>query len=191
MALQLLTAPAAEPVSLAEAKAHLRVTESDEDELINSLITTSRLHIEAALGLALVTQDWRLILDCWPLGDTLEIPLRPLAAVSEVRVYDNDANASVIDPLNYTVDTAGLVPRIASRSGYWPIPGARTSGIEIDFTAGYGATGEAVPAPIRQAMLHLIGHWYEHREPAAIGSAPAHIPDPVSELLKPYAVPKL
>jgi uncharacterized phiE125 gp8 family phage protein len=191
MALQLLTAPAQEPVSLAEAKAHIRVTDGGEDALINSLITTSRLQIEAGLGLALITQDWRLVLDCWPLGDTLEVPLRPLASVSEIRVYDNDANASIVDPLGYTVDTASMVPRIASRSGYWPIPGARTNGIEIDFIAGYGANADTVPAPIRQAMLLLVGHWYEHRETASSATLSASIPDRVSKLLQPYVVPQL
>ncbi|HWK38638.1 MAG TPA: head-tail connector protein, partial [Hyphomicrobium sp.] len=75
MALVITSAPAVEPVTVSEAKAHLRVDGTAEDTLIGSLILTSRLHIEAALGLALMTQSWRLSLDAWPNGRELELPL--------------------------------------------------------------------------------------------------------------------
>lgn len=68
MPLILTDGPAVEPVTLAEAKAHLRVDGTAEDTLIGSLIVTSRLHVEAAMGLALVTQSWSVFLDAWPPG---------------------------------------------------------------------------------------------------------------------------
>jgi len=191
MALQSISPSAQEAVSFAEAKAHIRVDSSDDDTLINSLILTAQLHIEAALGLALITQSWRLVLDCWPLGDTLEMPLRPLVSVAEIRLIDGEGGSEIIDAVNYSVDVASTVPRITSRSGYWPSPGARNNGIEIDFVAGYGEAASAVPFPIRQALLMLIAHWYENREPTAIGTSAARIPDTVSALLQPYAVAKL
>lgn len=86
MALMLTAAPGVEPVTLAEAKAHLRREQTNEDVLIGSLIVTSRLHVEAALALALITQSWRLLLDRWPSGDAVELPLSPLQAVGAVRV---------------------------------------------------------------------------------------------------------
>ncbi len=64
MALALLSGPASEPISLAEAKTFLRVDHDDEDDFLSSLITTSRLQVEAAMGLSLVTQQWTLYLDC-------------------------------------------------------------------------------------------------------------------------------
>lgn len=191
MATALLSPPAIEPVTLAEAKAHLRVDGSDEDALIESLIVTSRLHVEAALGLALIAQSWRVVLDCWPFGDTVELPVRPLVEVTAIRVRDGNGTASEIDPLGYAVDAVSNVPRLISRSGWWPMPGARKGGIEIDFDVGFGATAEDVPKPIRQALLMLIAHWYENREPAAAGSAAARIPATVSSVLEPYRLPRL
>ena len=90
MALVLTSGPAIEPVTLAEAKAHLRVDGSAEDTLIASLIITSRLHIEAALGLALITQSWSYFLDAWPPGNQLALPLRPVQSIAAVKLYAAD-----------------------------------------------------------------------------------------------------
>ena len=74
MPLVLTAGPEVEPVSVAEAKAHMRIDGSAEDILIGSLIVTSRLHIEAGIGLALVTQGWSWFLDAWPRGRTIPVP---------------------------------------------------------------------------------------------------------------------
>ena len=66
MVMTRISAPAAEPVTLAEAKAHLRVVDAVEDTLISGLIKAAREEVEAATGLALISQNWRLYLDCWP-----------------------------------------------------------------------------------------------------------------------------
>jgi uncharacterized phiE125 gp8 family phage protein len=65
------------------------------------------------------------------------------------------------------------------------------NGIEIDLTAGYGAAPEDVPGPIRQALLLLVAHWYEHRDPIEIGSQAAAIPADVSQLLNPFRAVRL
>lgn len=62
----LLTGPAIEPISLEETKTFLRIEHNDEDELIAALIAGARSHIEAQTQTALITQDWRVVLDAWP-----------------------------------------------------------------------------------------------------------------------------
>ncbi|MEM6498725.1 MAG: head-tail connector protein [Pseudomonadota bacterium] len=185
MALELLNGPASEPISLAEAKAHLRVDSSDEDDLISSLITTSRLQVEAALGLALITQQWVQRADCWPLSGVVELSLRPLISVDEVRVLDAEGTATALDDISYAVDKNGDRPRLTSRTGYWPLPGARLNGIEIDFTAGFGTTAATVPNDVCRALLGLVAHWFEHRGADALRTPPP-IPKSVSALLMPY-----
>jgi uncharacterized phiE125 gp8 family phage protein len=191
MALVLTSGPPLEPVTVAEAKAHLRVDGTDEDTLIASLILTSRLHLETALGLALITQSWRLLLDRWPPAKDLEMPLRPLQSIEEVRVLPADGDPTVIDAANYLADAASVPPRLVRTGVIWPQPGRVANGVEIDFTAGYGAAPEDVPAPLRQALLLLIAHWYENREPIAVGSPETIVPGPVSELLQPYRLQRL
>ncbi|MDX2259413.1 MAG: head-tail connector protein [Hyphomicrobiaceae bacterium] len=186
MALVLVGGPAVEPVSLAQVKAHLRLDGDSEDLLVASLILTSRLHIEAALGLALVSQQWRLVLHDWPRGGEVRLPLRPIADVSEIRVKDAAGVPAVLAPASYVADLAGNAPRIVSAGAALPRPGRIAAGIKIDLMAGYGPEPDDVPAPIRHALLLLVAHWYEHRDPIEIGAQDAVIPDAVSQLLKPF-----
>lgn len=186
MALTLTSGPAEEPVTVAEAKAHLRIDGTAEDILIASLIVTSRLHVEAALGLALIAQGWRLTLDTWPDEGVVRFPLRPIRSITSVAVKDAAGTPATVAAEDYLLDGLAVRPRLIARDGKWPVPGLRASGIDIEFTAGIGDEPEDVPQPIRHAILLLVAHWYEHRDPLEIGSAGAAIPAPVSDLLKPY-----
>jgi uncharacterized phiE125 gp8 family phage protein len=187
MATVLLSGPAVEPITLAEAKAHLRVDSSGEDSLIQSLIMASRLHIEAALDLALITQSWRHQRDVWPPSRVLILPLRPIQSVTAVTLHDDDATSRSLDIEDFIVDGFANPARLVWRGpGAVPAAGMVANGIEIDFVAGHGNSPADVPQPIRQALLLLIAHWYEHREPVEIGATATTIPAGVSELLMPY-----
>lgn len=186
MGLVLTAAPAVEPLTVDEVKAHLRIDHSDEDMLLASLIASSRLHIEAALDLALISQSWSWALDAWPDPRALELPLRPVQSVEAIRVAAEDGTMVQLSPDRFLVDGASIPSRVLSTSESWPRPGIPALGIEVAFTAGFGDEPSAVPQPIRQALLMLVAHWYEHREPVAIGTEATRIPDTVSALLMPY-----
>jgi uncharacterized phiE125 gp8 family phage protein len=187
MPLVLTDGPAVEPVTLAEAKAHLRVDSTAEDTLVASLIITSRLHVEAAVGLALITQSWSYFLDGWPPGPALKLPLRPVQTIDAVRLYDESAVVTTVPPETYLLDGSNAPARLVRQGAtVWPAPGRVANGIEIAFTAGYGDTAADVPAPVRQAILLLLAHWYEHRTPFEVGAAAQPVPGMVSELLGPY-----
>jgi uncharacterized phiE125 gp8 family phage protein len=187
MSLVMTSGPALEPVSLAEAKAHLRVDGTLEDALVQSLIVTARLHIEAALGLALITQGWSYFLDRWPKAGRLVLPLRPVAAISQIRVWNDEGVAETVPASHFLLDGQGFPPRLVSTSGAPPLESGRAvNGIEVAFTAGFGATPGDVPATIRHALLLLVAHWYENREPVEIGQAVNAVPSMVSDLLAPH-----
>ena len=190
MALVLTAAPAFEPMAVADAKAHLRLDTAAEDVLIASLILTSRLHIEAALGLALITQSWQLQLDAWPDGNALALPLHPITAVTSVQTTAADGTIAVLPPAATLFDP-GPPARLIRTGPSWPRITAAANGITIRFTAGFGAAATDVPAPIRRAMLLLVAHWFEHRDPIEIGEPDAAIPKAVHDLLRPYRRPRL
>ncbi|HWV83774.1 MAG TPA: head-tail connector protein [Hyphomicrobiaceae bacterium] len=187
MTTTLLIGPTVEPVTLSEAKAHLRVDSSAEDTLIQSLIMASRLHIEAALDLALITQTWRVQFDRWPRSRSLNLPLRPVQSLTAVRVFDDADDDEALDTSTFILDgTAHPARLILSGRASLLQPTRAANGIEIDFVAGYGDAPADVPQPIRQALLLLTAHWYENREPVEIGASATIIPATVSELLSPY-----
>jgi uncharacterized phiE125 gp8 family phage protein len=180
MPLQLIISPSVEPVTLDEAKLHLKVDTTDDDALIATLIAAARARAEWNTGRAFVTQGWMLWRDCW--AECVEIPLPPLQAVSAVTVYAPDGTASVIDPSNYTVDTASQPGRIVF--GCIPPVGLRAvNAISVAFTAGYGDAAGDVPAPVREAILEIVAELYVHR-----GDAPADLTLTIQALLAPYRI---
>ena len=89
----LLTAPVAEPLTLDETRAFLRVEHADDDALITSLITAARLQAEAETRRAFVTQTWRMAFDDWPASGRIDVRPAPLQAVTGARIFDADSNA--------------------------------------------------------------------------------------------------
>lgn len=187
MSFVMTSPPAIEPVTLAEAKAHLRVDGSSDDVLIGSLQLTSRLHLETALSLAMITQSWRLQLDAWPANGIVEIDLSPVQSINEVRVRVASGSTVIVPASSYVADLATRPARLVIKDvTALQAPAPRVAGIEIDLTAGFGATAAAVPAPLKHALLMLTAHWYEHRDPFEVGSEAARIPSAISELIQPF-----
>ena len=160
MSLQLISPPSAEPVTLADAKLHLKVDTTDDDALITRLIAAARARAEWHTGRALVTQSWILWRDCW--SDCVEIPLPPLQAVTAVTTFARDGTPDVLDPDLYTVDAASQPARIAFNC-IAPIALRAINAVAIAFDAGYGDTADDVPAPVREAILEIVAELYIHR----------------------------
>lgn len=180
----LLAGPAGEPVSLIQAKAHLRVEDDAEDGLIESLVTAARIHIEGVTGQALLEQSWRLVRDDWPANGIVTLPVGPVSALDEIRTYDADGNPHIIELETVLLDGQGTPPRVV-------LPGSRASmrvrmGVEIDYTAGYGDAPEDVPADLIQALLTLVAYWYENRDAVLVIGAAGVIPSGFDRILANY-----
>jgi uncharacterized phiE125 gp8 family phage protein len=184
----LLTGPAAEPVTLAEAKLFLRVEHDDDDDLIEALIAGSRIHVEAQTHRALITQSWRLVRDAWPDNGRLGVLPVPLLSLVAARTYDAAGSAHTIDTAAFTLDKASAPALLAFMPGALPAPGRAAAGIEVDITAGYGASAASVPEPLRQAIRLLTAHWYDNRGLVTAGSEAAMLPASVAALIAPYRV---
>ncbi len=163
MTAALITAPALEPVTLADAKAHLRLDSDDDDALLSAAIVAARVHVEALSRRCLIEQGWRVYLDQWPRKRIVRLTPAPLISVDAVTVYDADGDPTVVAEDDYEVDAVAVPGRLVL-SGSAPVAvGKAVNGIEIDVTAGYGPSSLEVPAPLRQATMMLTAHWYEHR----------------------------
>ena len=175
-----------EPVTLDEAKAHLRVTDAAEDAYISRLIKTARQAVETFTGRALMAQSFVLSLDAWPRDPCrpwVDIPRPPLIAVTSVKTYDATGTAAIWDPAQYRVDRIAAPGRLYRNPGsIWPMPGRAQAGIEITFDAGYGTDVDDVPEPLRQGVLLQLAQLFENREPAVSSMA---------SLLQPFRMVKL
>jgi len=188
MAAIMVQAPASEPVSLAGAKAQLRIVHGDDDQLIAALITAARRVVEARTGLCLIAQDWLCLRDGWPEEGVIELPMAPLLGVEEIGVFGDDDQKAVIDPAHYIVDAASRPPRVMLRgSRLWPRPGRAVNGIGIRVTAGFGPLPADVPQPLRQAIELLVVHFYAQRGDETGGGLPISLP----ALLDPYRMVRL
>lgn len=164
MKYEITSGPAAEPVSLNEAKAQLRVDGSEEDNLILSLISVARLKVESETGRMLISQTAKAYFDSWPTGNVLHLPLYPVSAVSSVTYIDEDGASQTWASSNYTVDLVGKTPRIVlNPDADAPEVGNYPNAITVTFTVG-DATATTVPADLKHAILTRLTLLYERRE---------------------------
>jgi len=164
--------PTVEPVTLAEAKAHLNVTDSTDDTLIGALIQAAREHAEIFTARAFVAQTWKLLMDDFPEWE-LRLSKPPLISVVSVKYYDTDnTQQTLVEGVDFTVDKNSEPGWIVPGSSGWPgVYSDGINGVEVVYTAGYEDSGasptvlaDKVPQSIKQAILLQVGHLYEHRE---------------------------
>lgn len=159
-----VTAPATVPITLAEAKAHLRVDASDEDTLISSLIDAAVSHVdgEGLLGRAMITQTWAEWVTASP--GYVRLPMGPFQSLTSVEYYDSDNALQTATLSDFETWLDGDFVRVKPKEGsLWPTAFSRPDAIKITYVAGFGNEASDVPQGIRQALLMLIGHWYENR----------------------------
>jgi len=205
--IELVTAPATEPVTVAEAKSHARIETSADDALLSTYITGARQLVEQITGRALITQTWKLTLDNWPgtrvddwwdgvldlpisYGESALVEIRkaPFIAISSVATLDESDVSTAWASSNYYVDKRHGFGRLIKKQGAtWPVIVGRDFGaIQINFTAGYGADPMQVPIALRQAIRDIVAHWYENRE--AVGESMGEPPLKTRALLNQYTV---
>jgi hypothetical protein len=185
MTVVLVSGPSSEPLTLAEAKSWVRVSDGADDGLLQSLIVSARLAVEAATNRVLLTQQWRLTMDDWPSNGLLALPLTPVRSISRVRVVDGAGVARDALLSLFTLDASADRARILLGSPL-PAPGLANGGISFDLVVGYGDAASAVPEPLRLAMRHLVAFWYANR-----GDGAASVPAAIAAMLAPYRIRRL
>jgi uncharacterized phiE125 gp8 family phage protein len=197
--LSLITAPTFEPVTLAEVKAHLRVSTAEEDGLLAGYLLGARQFAEGHTRRRFATQtldytiDWR-----WPYlacedyyVQRIELPVNPVQSVTSVTYVDTGGSPQTLaltsqyltkfdETVSYIYPAYGVV---------WPDVRYQPNAITVRFVAGW--TQATFPNDLRQAILTLVAHWYENRESVAVGNIVTETPFATEAMLSGYRVSRI
>lgn len=157
-------APSQLPVSLTEAKLHLRVDDTAEDALITSLIEAAVAHFDGLgdLGRAMITQGWAQWFNQSP--GYVRLQMGPFISITSVEYYDRDNVLQSAPTSDFEAwldgDYVTMKPKLDKQ---WPGAYSRPDAIKVTYQAGFGGSPTDVPQSIRHAILMTVAHWYEHR----------------------------
>ena len=182
---ELTTAPATEPITLAEVKAHGRIDTSADDLYITELIIAVRQMFETETHRAFMNQSWTLWYDAPPIrcgitgqwwdgvreGARVEtvinhLDLRPtqLSSITQVNSYGTDNVATVFASTNYFLDKVSNPARLVLNQGStWPTSLRPANALSVEVVSGYGANPSDVPAEIRHILKAAVLNWYSSR----------------------------
>jgi uncharacterized phiE125 gp8 family phage protein len=193
MAYKIITAATTEPISLAEARAHLRIEPfgspetHPDDSYVSALITVAREWCEQYTGRALASQTIEMALDDFP-EDAIELPLTPVTSITSVKYIDEDGIEQTLSNTYYGLDDYSKPNWLLLKSGFnWPDTNGGANNIKIRMVVG--STSANIQKPITAAMLLMIGNLYENRTEDQVGTSRTtfnSLPLGVYNLLQPY-----
>lgn len=153
MVLTVTSQPADEPLTVDQAKRHLRVLHSDLDGEIETLITVARDYAERFAARTLRTSVTRVLklADWW--CDEIKLPFPPLLGVTSVAYYDESEVSQTLASSNYEVElsTDGGGRLVWAWDATIPSIFTREDAITVTFTTGYSAAS-AIPPMALHAM---------------------------------------
>lgn len=164
MSLKLITSPTALPVSLAEAKLHLRVDSTDEDTLITAYIWAAAQACEQQTGRALTSQTWELTLDAFP--EAFKLARVPVASIASLKYFDDSGALLTLNANSISLDNAddyGPAYAVPAYDTAWPTARAQINAVALRYVAGW-PDAASVPQSLKSWMLLQIGAMYENRQ---------------------------
>lgn len=161
---------------------HLRLgtgfaDDGSQDALLEAYLGAAMACVEARTGKVILEREYLWEIARWHSGERQGLPVAPVSAVAQVAVVDVEGVETVLDTGRYTLRPDNLRPEIVANV----LPAIPHKGtVRITFTAGFGAAWEDTPSDMRQAVLLLAAHYFEHRSLAGSGQ---ELPFGVSALL--------
>ena len=160
-----VTAPTQEPVSLQEAKNHLRVDGNQDDALIQLCISSARIFFEKSCEISIAPTTLQLCLDNFP--ETIYLPFGPVSSVDDVEYTDSNSVDQSLD--DWLEDLASNPARITPvLNAVFPETAQKINAVWVTYNTGWAPS--AVPKLLKSGILFYVGHLYENREAVTTGS---------------------
>lgn len=171
--LEISSGPAAEPISTADAKRHLRVDFTEEDDYIDLCVKAARVWFEQQTNTCLITQTVVQYHEDWPCENHIKLRRGPVSGVTSIQwtATDNTTVTTLVAGTDYLVNLKRRPARIVlPYAGEWPSGTLTTvNPIKITYTAGFGAAATSIDADIMGCLRFLLGYFYENREAVVVG----------------------
>lgn len=185
----LTAAPADDLVTREELKLHLKVDGSDDDALIDTLVSAVAARLDGwsgVLGRCLLTQTWRQDFACWPADGCLRLPFPDVQSVTVTYYDENEAEQTVSSALYELLEDArGAYVKFKSAFTSPTLDDDRSFPVSVSLVAGYGNAASNVPAPIRVGALMTAAHLYQNRGDMPQGG-PVTLTGMTETLIAPY-----
>lgn len=178
MTLKLITPPTLEPLTVAEAKALLRIDNSAEDTLIASLIAAARGQAEQELGRALAAARWERVLDAFPSDDSaIRLGWPTVTSIASVKYIDTAGAQQTLAASAYSLDADYLPGWVApsATAPSWPATLDTANAVRVQFDVAWGE-GAAVPEDIKSWIKMRVAALHKFREPIAAGVSISELP---------------
>lgn len=173
----LQTAPAKEPVTLAEVKEYVGVYHTDHDTRLTRQMVTARKYVERWTERRFITQTWDFKRRGFWGGSLMWIPYPPLQSITSITYLDSDGASKTVDSANYTVDTDSIPGRVyLTETGTWPTPQGVENDVTVRAVVGYGDDASDVEEAARDCILQLVYALYEQDSPVVTGTIVSRIP---------------
>jgi uncharacterized phiE125 gp8 family phage protein len=172
-------APTTTPITLAEAKAQLNISSTNDDTLIERLTSVAATYLENRCNRAWISQTRQLKFQTFDderyIHDrTIFLPRSPLSSTSTPSVsYTNSSGTSTAASSTSFIVSYDQPGRISEAyNNTWPATRNVADDVTITYVCGYGTAQSSVPEPVRHAVGMLVAHWYRNRE--AVGMTMSH-----------------
>ena len=155
------------PITLAQAKAHLRVDTADDDDLIGSLIDAAAAAVESETGI--ICKARTVTLNYQAFAARMPMLYAPVNAITSVAYIDTAGEEQTLASNQYRQRVFAGVPVLNPAYGVaWPATDAVDGAVTITINAGH-TTNAAIDDRIKQAAKLMVGHWYANREAVMAG----------------------
>jgi uncharacterized phiE125 gp8 family phage protein len=177
-------APDSEPLTLLEAREHLKISGSSQDNEIARFVKAARGVVERYLNRALITQEWDVYFDCWQ--EKLLLHYAPLQTVDAVKYFDSTGTERTLPTSAYWVTKSDPACIVRAYDSTWPeLQSGRPDVIKVEITTGYGDSGSSIPEEIKDAIKIVLTDLYDNRGSVVIGSV-QKIPGYLDDLIHSY-----
>ena len=193
MAYKIITAATTEPVTLDEARNHLRIEPfgsplaHPDDAKIAMLIRAAREWCEQYTGRAFASQTIEMALDSFPTNE-VQLPLTPVTSITYVKYYDVSGIEQTISNTVYGLDDYSKPNWLILTNGSsWPETSGSANNVKVKMVVGDSPT--TIPFAVKSAILLLVGSLYENRQEDQLATSRASfnsMPTGVYNLLQPY-----